>query len=274
MDLQTKLKQLQAQGSCVLAANFYNYETLRGILLAAAAMKQPIILQVTKSSIDYMGLKVTVKMARAGLEEFGVEGWLHLDHSTEYGLIEQCLHEGFDSVMIDASEKSFVENVEVTRKVVELAKQYHANVEAELGYIPKLGQLHSNDGLTEPTDAQSFVQQTSVHALAVAIGSAHGFYTKPPKLDIARLAEIKKLTNIPLVLHGGSGIPAGSLNAAIQNGICKINLATEIKNIFMMSLKDSLIDTSDIDLRKVFPPSIAAVSILVQEKLGYLPNTL
>jgi tagatose 1,6-diphosphate aldolase GatY/KbaY len=267
MNLQTKLKNLQEEGGCLLATNFYNYETLCGILRAASESNQPIILQLTKSSIDYMGLSVAVKMARAALDAYQVEGWIHLDHADSYELVQQCLDEGFDSVMIDASEKPFDENVSLTREVVELAQRYNANVEAELGYIAKLGQSGDKIGFTEPDEAALFAETTGINALAVAIGSLHGFYDREPKLDLERLSRIKTATEVALVLHGGSGIPATSLRGAIDRGICKINLATEIKNIFMLTLKECLANSQEIDLRKVFPPAIDAVTGLVKQKL-------
>ena len=263
----SKLREMKEANSSLLATNFYNYETLRGIMQAASHLNQPIILQLTKSSIDYMGLSVAVNLAKSSLEEYNVEGWLHLDHSVSYDLVHECLDAGFDSVMIDASEKSFDENVAITQKVVELAAAYGANVEAELGYIAKLGQSKEKTGFTDPEEARYFIRQTGVNSLAVAIGSAHGFYTREPKLDMELLKEIRAITNIPLVLHGGSGIPGISLKEAIRNGICKINLATEIKNIFMQTLKNSMALNEDIDLRNVFPSAIDAVARLVQEKL-------
>lgn len=214
-----------------------------------------------------MGLSVAVNLAKSSLEEYNVEGWLHLDHSVSYELVHECLDAGFDSVMIDASEKPFEENMAITQKVVELAARYGANVEAELGYIAKLGQSKEKTGFTDPEEAKYFVEQTGINSLAVAIGSAHGFYTQEPKLDIKRLIDIHAATHVPLVLHGGSGIPGSSLKEAIKNGICKINLATEIKNIFMQTLKNSMAHNEDIDLRNVFPSAIDAVSRLVEEKL-------
>jgi tagatose 1,6-diphosphate aldolase GatY/KbaY len=267
MKLQEKLKEVQAQGKALLATNFYNFETLRGVLESAAELQVPIILQATKSSIDYMGLSMAVQMARTGLAQYNVEGWLHLDHGDSYELITSCLDAGFDSVMIDASEKPMQENINITRKVVELAKNYDANVEAELGYIAKLGQSTEQMGFTEPADAKYFVESTGVNALAIAIGSAHGFYKNEPKLDLERLSNIRNVTDVALVLHGASGIPHSTLQLAVQKGICKVNLATEIKNIFMSQLKQDLIYSQEIDLRKVFPPAIDAVKSLVKEKL-------
>lgn len=267
-----KLRAMQQCRSSLLATNFYNYETLKGIMLAASLAGQPVILQLTRSSIEYMGLEMAVSMARAALQQYKVEGWIHLDHGDTYELVKDCLKAGFDSVMIDASEKPLEENIAVTRRVVELAADFHANVEAELGYVAKLGQSTEKTGFTEPDEAKYFVEQTGVHALAVAIGSAHGFYTQEPKLDLGRLQEINEATDAALVLHGGSGIPPESLRQAIERGICKINLATEIKNIFMTTLKDCLLKSNEIDLRKVFPPAITAVSNLVKDKLDIISN--
>jgi len=122
-------------------------------------------------------------------------------------------------------------------------------------------------GFTEPGDAKRFVEETGVNALAVAIGSAHGFYKDEPRIDLDRLAEIRKVTSAALVLHGASGIPHDVLRESVKRGICKINLATEIKNIFMKTLKNKLANEDEIDLRKVFPSATLAVTELVRNKL-------
>ncbi|MEX0905731.1 MAG: class II fructose-bisphosphate aldolase [Balneolaceae bacterium] len=272
MTLQEKFKDLHKQGSALLATNFYNYETLSGVLQAAVATKSPLILQTSPSSVDYLGVDMAAAMARAGLKKYGVEGWLHLDHAESYDMIKQCLDAGYDSVMIDASEKSFSENVDVTSKITELAKNYGANVEAELGYVAKLGQSQENAGFTNPEEAKKFVDQTGVDALAVAIGSAHGFYKKEPKLDLERLEQIHKATDCALVLHGGSGIPGEQIQDGIRRGIRKINVATEIKNIFMKTLQNQLKDNEEIDLRKVFPPATNKVNLLIQSKFAIIKN--
>lgn len=267
MKLQDKLKDLQNKPIALLATNFYNFETLQGVIKAASDCNSPIILQLTRSSIEYMGLPIAYQMARAAIGLYNVEAWIHLDHGDSYELAAKCLDIGFDSVMIDASEKSFSENVAITRRVVELAKQYGANVEAELGYVAKLGQSTEKHGFTEPEEAKKFAQETGVDALAIAIGTAHGFYKQEPKLDLDRLEQIHKITDIALVLHGGSGVPHQALTEAIKRGICKINLATEIKNIFVKTLKEKLANENEIDLRKVFPVATNAVTALVTEKL-------
>ncbi len=255
MTLREKLRECRHSGNAVLAANFYNFETLEAVLLAAAATRSPVILQLTRSSIDYMGLEMAVAMARCGIERHGVEGWVHLDHGGSEELVRRCLDAGFDSVMIDASERPFEENIATTRRVVDMARSYGAGVEAELGYVAKLGQAQGGS-FTSPRDAALFASSTGVDYLAVAIGSAHGFYKEAPRLDIERLGEIAAVVDIPLVLHGSSGIPADQLRSAIGCGIAKVNIATETKDTFMRALRGVMLESDEIDLRKVFPAAI------------------
>ena len=155
-------------------------------------------------------------------------------------------------MMIDASERPFDENVSTTRRIVELARPYGVNVEAELGYVAKLGQAQGG-GFTTPEEAARFVEATGVDALAVAIGSAHGFYKQTPRLDIERLAQIHAATDAALVLHGSSGIPHDMVRE-------------EIKDNFMRALKGVLLESEEIDLRKVFPKAVAPVVELLCEK--------
>ena len=268
MNLKEKYKELIKNNSAIIAANFYNLETLKGLLIAAAETKTPLILQLSKSSIDYIGLQTAVGLAKSAIKEYGVQAWLHLDHGNSFELVKQCLNAGFDSVMIDGSELPFEENVVLTNKVVELAKSFNVPVEAELGFIAKLGQeLKTEDKHTKTDEAELFVKQTNVDALAIAIGTAHGFYKETPKLNFDRINEIRKaLPDTALVLHGSSGIQHNDLRTAIDVGINKINVATEFKNIFMKSLKDILNSTDNIDLRQVFPSAIDKVTELAKTK--------
>ena len=267
MLLKDKLEEVRRSKKAILATNFYNFETLRAVLQAAKNTNSPLILQLTQSSIDYMGLENALNMGRTGLKTFGVEGWIHLDHGGSVELAEKCIKAGFDSVMFDGSELSIEKNIELTSKVVQMAKPHDINVEAELGYVAKLGQSHNKVGFTEPSDAALFVKETGVNALAVAIGTAHGFYKEEPKLDFERLKAIAEATDVPLVLHGGSGVPGEAVKKAVSLGICKVNVATEIKNMFMQTLQQLLAENSEIDLRKVFPPAIDAVTKLIEGKL-------
>jgi len=272
MLLKQKMQLLTAQKKGLLATNFYNLETLQGVLKAAGKLKQPLILQLTSSSIDYMGLQTAVNAARAGLQERRVEGWLHLDHGGTVELAQACLDAGFDSVMIDGSELPFEENIRITKEVVKRAAAYGANVEAELGYVAKLGQSCIHQAFTQVNEAKVFVEETGVDALAIAIGTVHGFYKEEPKLQFDLLADIHAQIPSVLVLHGGSGVPAEQLRRAISLGICKVNLATEIKNIFMRTLQSVLQHSEEIDLRKVFPRATESVTQLVMEKLLIVQN--
>ena len=272
MKLKSLLEKFTAEKRGLLATNFYNLETLQGVLSAAAELNEPLILQLTKSSIDYMGLPTAVKLGRAALDQFGVNGYIHLDHGGSVELVQQCLDAGFDSVMIDGSELPFEENIKITQEVVKRAESYGAHVEAELGYVAKLGQSHGSQGFTQPNEAKSFVEATGVDALAIAIGTAHGFYKQTPKLDLKLLEQIAEVTPATLVLHGSSGVPSDQVQAAISRGICKVNLATEIKNIFMKTLQDQLQNNDEIDLRVVFPKATNAITDLVKVKLNMVKN--
>lgn len=270
MLLQHKLFELSVTGRALLAANFYNFETLTGILQAAKAKESPLILQLSEGSIKYLGLQAAINLARTELKAFDVQGWIHLDHGSSVEVVHRCLDAGFDSVMIDASEKPFEENVRITKAVVKLASVYNATVEAELGYVAKLGQLQQLSAYTQPEEAKRFVEETGVHALAIAIGSAHGFYKDTPQLQMDLLSRIHEATPAALVLHGSSGIPDDQIREAIRRGISKVNLATETKNTFMKKLQLLLRDTEEIDLRKVFPPATASVRDLIAEKIDVI----
>ncbi len=272
MNLQNKLLELRKEKKAILAANFYNLETLNAVIGGAKAENASIILQLSESSINYIGLELAVQMAKTALEVSGVEGWLHLDHGGSIELVQRCLDAGFDSVMIDASEQPVNENIKISKEAVKRAEKYGANVEAELGYIAKLNQNQDNSGFTQPEDAKYFIEQTGINALAVSIGSAHGFYKQEPKLDIQLLSKISATVETPLVLHGGSGIPDKILIDAIKNGITKINLATETKNAFMRQLKEELLGTDEIDLRVVFPNATKKAEELIQNKIKIISS--
>lgn len=273
MTLQDKYREYQQEGKALLAVNFYNFETLSAVLRAAAETGSPVILQTTRKTIDYLGMEVTVALARAGIRQYGAEAWLHLDHAGEVDLVRRALDAGYDSVMIDASEKPLEENIRLSRQVVELAGSYGACVEAELGYIAKEGQSGSDFSFTRPEEAARFVKRTGVDALAVAIGSAHGFYDREPELDIGLLKRIRKATPAALVLHGGSGIPDPQIREAIRAGIRKINLATELKHGFMQALRHELDANTGIDLRTLFPPAVTQVRRLLEKKFTLVNTT-
>ncbi len=263
------LEEHRVSGWAMLATNFYNAETLLAVLRAAQRMGSALILQTSPSTIAYLGLETTVAMARAATTELGVRAWLHLDHARDLRLIARCIEAGYDSVMIDASAEPFEQNVRVTQEVVALAHPRGVLVEAELGYIPKLGEREAQEfEMTSPEQAEQFVRETGVDLLAVAIGNAHGFYKRQPRLDMDRLTAIRDRVGAFLVLHGASGIPDEQWREAVQRGVVKVNFATEIKDTFMSHLRLAMSGAESIDIREVFPPAMEAVTRLVKEKLA------
>lgn len=263
------LRAARAEGKAVAALNFYNAETLRAHINAANECKASIILQTTESTINYLGIDMAVAMATAAAREIAKPVALHLDHGASFDIARRCIDAGYSSVMIDGSKLTFAENIELTRKVVEIAHGAGVSVEGELGHVAQ-----NADGgditqfYTLPEDARRFVEETEVDALAVAIGTAHGFYKGEVKLDFARLREIRdSVGDTALVLHGGSGVPDELMKEAIRNGIAKINFGTELKNAFTLAVKKSLLSSDDIDLRRTFAPAVAAVAEVSKSKI-------
>ena len=252
----------------IAALNFYNAETLIAHVRAATALNQSIILQTTESTINYLGLQMIRGMATAAAEQIEFPVALHLDHGGSYDLAARCIDHGYTSVMIDGSKLSFADNCALSRRVVQLAHAAGVSVEGELGHVGQNSEPTSGDLLTDPDDAARFVSETEVDALAVAVGTAHGFYKGDVKVDFGRLQEIAAaVPNTPLVLHGGSGVSAELLRKAIACGIRKVNFGTELKNAFTNAVKTSLASSDDIDLRRTFAPAIAAVEEISRSKI-------
>jgi ketose-bisphosphate aldolase len=230
-------------------------------------------LQTTESTINYLGLPMVVAMARAAADEMEQPVALHLDHGGSYDLAARCIDASYTSVMFDGSKLPFAENCALTRRVVEMAHQRGISVEGELGHVAHNDELAKNEAsrfYTRPEDARRFVEETEVDALAVAVGTAHGFYKGEVRLDFERLERIREAVGdrANLVLHGGSGVPDELLRRAIKCGIAKINFGTELKDAFTRAVKTSLSETDDIDLRRTFAPAIAAVEKVAAAKIS------
>lgn len=230
------LCQARAQGRALAAFNIYNLETLQGVAAAAARAGSPLLLQASPASVEFAGANFLVAMATAAAREWQIPVALHLDHAKEYELVEECLKAGFSSVMYDGSRLPLAENIANTRRVVELAARFGAAVEGELGQIGGRGQDPEDAMYTDPQEARDFAAATGVDMLAVAVGTAHGLYKGEPHLDFSRLAEIAREVSLPLVLHGGSGVPAAAIRKAIALGVAKVNIATELKIPFTRTL--------------------------------------
>ena len=257
-------------GKAIAALNFYNAETLIAHVRAANASNESIILQTTEATIDYLGLGMILGMASAAADQLERPAALHLDHGSNYELAARCIDAGYTSVMIDGSKLSFADNCAVTRRVVEFAHSAGVSVEAELGHVGQNNErtVVAGQFLTEANDAARFVTETNVDALAVAIGTAHGFYKGEVRLDFGRLQEINNaIPTTPLVLHGGSGVSAELLQRSIACGIRKVNFGTELKNAFTGAIKRSLASSDDIDLRRTFAPAVSAVEEISRSKI-------
>jgi ketose-bisphosphate aldolase len=266
---RTLLNTASKDGAAIAALNFYNAETLMAHVRAANALNASIILQTTEATINYLGLPLILGMAEAAAAELKQPIALHLDHGSSYEAAAKCIDAGYTSVMIDGSKLPFDENCALTRRVVDLAHGAGVSVEGELGHV---GQNSDSEDPTEtftrPEDAARFVAEARVDALAVAVGTAHGFYKGAVQIDFQRLKEISdKIPDTPLVLHGGSGVSAELLRQAIACGIRKINFGTELKNAFTQAVKNSLSSSDDIDLRRTFQPAIAAVENISRSKI-------
>ena len=268
---QVLLAAARASQTAMAALNFYNAETLLAHVRAANVLHASIILQTTESTINYLGLQLIVAMARAAAEQMEKPVALHLDHGGSFELTSRCIEAGYTSVMFDGSKLSFSENCRETRRVVELAHRNGVSVEGELGHVAHNDEATRDDQVnfyTRPEDALRFVTETEVDALAVAIGTAHGFYKGEVRIDFERLAQIREAVGeTALVLHGGSGVPEELLHRAIVNGITKINFGTELKNAFTLAVKKSLAASDDIDLRRTFAPAIDAVQQISMAKI-------
>lgn len=215
------------------AFEFWSVETARAAIMAGSKLGMPVILQCGQTEIDMMGgFEDTAASVKIASRHASIPIALHLDHALTYEACNEAIMAGFSSVMIDLSAKSLDENINGTIKVVERAHPEGVTVEAEIGrLVGEEGEVKVSApeaAQTDPDEAKIFVEETGVDCLAVSIGTQHGQYKFEPKLNIERLKKIKSLVGIPLVLHGGSGTPMNQVQESIRNGICKVNICTDI----------------------------------------------
>ncbi|WP_409299290.1 tagatose bisphosphate family class II aldolase [Peribacillus sp. SCS-26] len=266
------LLNARRDGYAVPAFNIHNLETIQVVVEAAAEMRSPVILAGTPGTFAYGGRDYVQAIAEAAAKKYSIPIALHLDHHETLEDIKASVDLGTKSVMIDASHHSFEENIRIVKEVAEYAHSHGATVEAELGRLggqeDDLVVDEADSFYTDPKAANEFVKRTGVDSLAVAIGTAHGLYKSEPKLDFDRLSEIQKTVDVPLVLHGASGISTGDVRRAIDLGCCKVNIATELKIPFSQALRDYLTDHPDAnDPRKYMAPAKEAMKKVVIEKI-------
>ena len=227
---------------CVPAFNVYNTETIMGIIDAAEQEKAPVIIQIYPRLLnEEVGFYICPAVVAAA-QRATVPICFHLDHGPTEAEVIRSLRWGFTGIMLDGSVHDFEKNVEITKHIVDVCGAIGIGVEGELGHVGSVNDA-SMDDFTSPEEAAEFVKRTGVVCLAVLIGNAHGHYKKPPKLDIERVKAIREATGgIPLVLHGGSGIPDEEVKAAIAAGVRKMNIGTDVCCAFADGTKAALDD--------------------------------
>lgn len=267
------LKDAENRGYAVAAFNANNMEYVQGIIDGAKALNAPVIIQASPGAIKYAGLEYIVGIVKAAAQAAEVPVVLHLDHGKDLDIVKRCLDLGFTSVMIDGSRLPIEDNIKITKEAAELAHAVGASAEGEIGHVPEAGTCLTEDRLkehmTKPEDVARFVAETNIDAVAVAVGSVHGMKSQGAELDIERLKSIRRLTKVPLVLHGSSGVTDASIVEAIRHGVRKINVATALNVAFSAAVRSILIDDSNVvDPRKYLGEGRAAVTKVVQEKIA------
>ena len=281
--MQQLLAKAQTGGFAVGAFSPRYLPMIRAVFRAAEKTQSPVLLQIAQVETQWFNHS-NADFAAAFWEQFdevkpSVPVGLHLDHTQDFDLIVEAIEVGFNSVMIDASALPLEKNINETKKVVAYAHEHGVSVEAELGRIGEgdFGESDVDDQLfTDPAEAAYFVAQTGVDALAVSVGTAHGVYNvRQPHVDLERIQAIRSKTNIPLVLHGGSGTPADMIRKAIQlpgGGISKVNIATDLELglLTALGLKERTTDTAVSRLpEKEFAIACDAVQAVVEDKIQH-----
>lgn len=243
------LLNAQKGNYAVGAFNVENMEMVMAVMEAAEELKSPVIMQTTPSTVKYAGLDFFLANVKAAAERASVPVAMHLDHGSSFELAMQAYRTGYTSIMIDGSHESFEGNIAVSKAVADACAPSGIPVEAELGKVGgKEDDLDGGDDnpYTDPNQAVEFVKRTGVNSLAVAIGTAHGVYKGEPKLDLDRLSEIRKVVDIPLVLHGTSGVPDETVTECVNRGICKVNYATDLRIAFTKGVEAVFEENPDV----------------------------
>jgi len=238
------LEEAQRGRYAVGAFNYCNAETAQAIVETGCRLRSPVLLLTGPWEVPLLGAKALVEIAESVAAGADVPVCLHLDHADNLELVAECIEAGFPSVMMDASAHDFEENVRLTKAVVDMARPKGVTVEGELGAVGRVDDwaVEGAHGasLTDPVQAAEFVARTGIDALAAAIGNAHGIYPQRPVLDFERLEAIREATGVPLVLHGGSGTEPDQLHRAIDIGISKVNVASELGRAFLSAIEQAM----------------------------------
>ncbi len=270
VNMNEVLKYAEEKGCCIGAFDTPNLEILMAVIRAAEKRNEPVIIQHAQLHEKEMPIRIIGPIMVRMAEDAQVPVCAMLDHGEDMDYVRLALDLGFSAVMIDGSSKPYEENVRLTREAVALAKEYGANVEAEIGIVTghEGKEFHIDepgDAYTDPELAARFVKDTGIDALAASVGTVHGFYAIQPKLDFDRIVEIKEKTGVPLVMHGGSGISAADTQRAIRCGIRKINYFSYMSNAGVRAVKELLAEK---DVKYFHDLANAAVDGMEKDVLG------
>ncbi len=272
------LKDAQAGHYAVGAFNIENMEFAMAVIKAAEQKKSPVILQTTPGTIKYASLDMYTSIVSELAHKASVPVALHLDHGSSHDLCMKALRSGYTSVMIDGSHETFEDNIALTKSVADVALAMGVPVEAELG---KVGgkeddgpEVKGESPYTDPVQAQEFVEKTGCTSLAVGVGTAHGVYKGTPHIAIDVLKAIHAAIDIPLVLHGTSGVPNDQVREAIQNGVCKVNYATELRQEFTKGFMDYMSEHPDnFDPKKPAAAGMERITAIVASHMDNLGSS-
>ncbi|HEY8519122.1 MAG TPA: class II fructose-bisphosphate aldolase [Gammaproteobacteria bacterium] len=237
VNLKPVLAEAKAKGYAVAAFNPVDYASMKAMVKAAEELSAPVIVQTSAKTINYYGHEALVGWMREIAGSSPVPVVLHLDHGKDLEMIRKCVEAGWTSVMIDWSDKPFETNLEASRKVVQMASARNVGVEAEIGQIHGVedDMVVTESYLTDPNEAEKFCRELDLAAFAAAVGTAHGYYKGEPKVAFDLIAEINRRTQVPMALHGGTGLSDEVIQRCIKLGCAKINISTNLKHVFIDS---------------------------------------
>lgn len=272
------LLQAQADHYAVGAFNVENLEFVMAVVRAAEAKRSPVILQTTPGTVKYAGLSYFAEMARVAAEEASVPVAIHLDHGDGFDRCVQAMKAGYTSVMIDGSHDPFEDNIALTASVTKVARPLYIPVEAELGKVGGKEDdgpaVEGESPYTDPDEAVEFAARTGCSSLAIGVGTSHGVYVAEPHIDQAVVRSIRSRVDVPLVLHGTSGVPDDQVADAIAGGICKVNYATELRQAFMRGFMGYMAENpAAFDPKKPAVPGMAAIQAVVESHMDNLGST-
>lgn len=277
MLVTTKEMLLDAQAGhyAVGAFNVESLEFVMAVVKAAEELRSPVIMQTTPGTVKYANLDYFAAMCRVAAEQASVPVAIHLDHGDGFDRAVQAMKAGYTSVMIDGSHDSFEDNIALTASVTKVAKPLNIPVEAELGKVGGKEDdgpaVEGENPYTDPDEAREFVERTGCTSLAIGVGTAHGVYTETPHIEQDVVKAIRSVVDVPLVLHGTSGVPDDQVAEAVKNGICKVNYATELRQAFMRGFMGFMAENPDVfDPKKANKPGMEEITNLVKVRMTNL----